>query len=162
MRRPAWFTLLLALLCAWGVAIANAEKPLPAPEGEALWSHISDKNPYTQWEFWPGYDGIYPGKSPHGAFLKLYANPLAIAAAREGRPLPEGSILVKENYGEDKETLLAITPMYKVTGYNSEAGDWFWAKYGPQGEVQSAGKVQSCIDCHQAAAADDFIFTKAK
>jgi len=25
------------------------------------------------------------------------------------------------------------TVMYKVEGYNPDAGDWFWVKYSPQG-----------------------------
>ena len=142
------------------VAAADMHKNLPAAEGEALWTYIDDTNPYEKWEMWPGYSGMYPGKSPHGAHLKLYANNIAIKAAREGKPMPYGSILVKENYGKDKKTLMAITPMYKVKGYSPEAGDWFWAKYGPKGKIQAAGQVKGCIDCHSAKKAEDYIFTK--
>jgi LPXTG-motif cell wall-anchored protein len=38
--------------------------------------------------------------------------------------------------------------MYKVEGYNPEGGDWFWAKYQPDGSVDAAGKVASCAGCH--------------
>ena len=76
--------------------------------------------------------------------------------------MPNGAIVVKENYGEDKETLMAVTPMYKVQGYNPDAGDWFWAKYGPDGKVETAGKVESCIDCHNAGKAGNYIFTEPK
>jgi hypothetical protein len=135
---------------------------LPPPDGEALWSYITESNPYLGWGYWPGYTGIYPGQSPHGAYLKLYANSIALKAAREGKPMPDGAILVKENYGKDKETLMAVTPMYKVQGYNPDGGDWFWAKFGPNGKVMTAGKVESCIRCHKAGKAGDFIFTEAK
>ncbi len=114
---------------------------IPADPGK-VWTHITQCNPYLGWGTWPGYPGIYPGKSPHGAFLKLYANGLALKAAREGKPMPQGAIIVKENYGKDQKTLMAITPMYKVEGYNPEAGDWFWAKYAPDGTVAKSGKVQ--------------------
>jgi len=30
--------------------------------------------------------------------------------------------------------------MYKVAGYNPGAGDWFWAKYSPQGKADKFGK----------------------
>jgi hypothetical protein len=57
--------------------------------------------------------------------------------------------------------LVAITVMYKVKGYNPEAGDWFWAKYGPDGKIAAEGKVNSCIECHGAKKANDFIHTAA-
>lgn len=135
---------------------------LPAAEGEALWNYITQENPYQNWEFWPGYEGMYPGQSPHGAYLKLYANKAAIKAVRAGDPMPAGAILVKENYGKDKNTLMAVTPMYKVEGYNPEGGDWFWGKYGPEGKIMKAGKVGGCIGCHRTAENRDYIITEAK
>ena len=75
---------------------------------------------------------------------------------------PNGSILVKENYGKDKKTLMAVTPMYKVRGYNPDEGDWFWAKYGPDGNIMSSGKVEGCINCHRARKNQDWIFTEPK
>lgn len=134
---------------------------MPAPNAESVWSHIS-KADYTQWKFFPGYEGIYPGQSPHGAYLKLYANDIAYNAAINGEPMPDGAILVKENYGKDKSTLMAITPMYKASGYNPGAGDWFWAKYGPNGKAMAAGKVDSCISCHESMGGGDYVVTEPK
>ena len=128
---------------------------LPEPDGRALWTYISETNSYLGWGFWPGHVGMYPGKSPHGAFLKLYANGIALKAAREGKPMPSGAILVKENYGKDKKTLKAVTPMYKVQGYDPDGGDWFWAKYGPEGNIMASGKVEGCINCHRARKTKD-------
>lgn len=161
MRKRSIFMLVLLVICMAAVSMTSAGDPMPSTDAGKFWSYITGEKGYAGWGFWPGHTEMYPGKSPHGAFLKLYANPVALKAAREGKPLPDGSILVKENYGEDKKTLKAITPMYKKEGYNPEAGDWFWAKYGPDGEVMAAGKVESCINCHKAAT-DDYIFTKAK
>jgi hypothetical protein len=124
-----------------------------------FWTYLTETNSYTGWGYWPGKYGMYPGKTPHGAYLKLYANGIALKAAREGRPMPDGAILVKENYGKDKKTLMAVTPMHKVKGYNPNGGDWWWAKYGPNGEVQASGAVKGCINCHRAQQAKDWIFT---
>ena len=133
---------------------------LPPTEAEAFWTYITMTDPYTKWDFWPGKEGIYPGKSPHGAFLKLYANDIAIKAAKAGmKTMPSGAILVKENYGKDKATLMAVTPMYKVAGYNPEGGDWFWSKYSPDGKIDAAGKPKGCLQCHGAVKANDWIFT---
>ena len=140
----------------------RAEQEGPRPQGEDVWQYITETNPYTQWSMYPDHEGVYPGKSPHGAFLKLYANDIAVRAAKENKPMPDGAILVKENYGKDKTTLMAITPMYKVKDYNPQGGDWFWAKYGPEGEIMASGKIEGCIKCHSAAKDHDWRFTEPR
>ncbi|MEF8888537.1 MAG: cytochrome P460 family protein [Desulfohalobiaceae bacterium] len=155
----AGISLLLVATLAFGPAMAG-EQTKPAPEAKALWKWITEKNPYQGWGYWPGHRGMYRGRSPHGAYIKFYANSIALKAARMGKTeLPPGSILMKANYAKDEETLVALTPMYKVEGYNPEAGDWFWAKYSPEGKVQATGKVESCIDCHRSRKNNDWIFT---
>jgi hypothetical protein len=136
---------------------AEKQMMMPAPDGKTLWTYITEVNPYQGWAIWPGYMELAEGQSPHGAWLRVYANGVAMKAAREGKDMmPDGAIIVKDNYAEDKKTLAAITPMYRVKGYNPEGGDWFWVKYGPDGEVMAEGKVKGCIDCHKAA--DDWRF----
>jgi hypothetical protein len=72
--------------------------------------------------------------------------------------LPNGAIIVKENYMPDKK-LDAVTVMYRVKGFDPEAGDWFWAKYTAKGAVEAAGKVAMCSGCHAAVIPNDWIFT---
>ncbi|MFO7931229.1 MAG: cytochrome P460 family protein [Desulfosalsimonas sp.] len=134
---------------------------MPEPSADSVWDYIEQKD-YTQWEFFPGYEGMYPGQSPHGEHLKLYANDIAYEAAKNGEPMPDGAILVKENYGKDESTLMAITPMYKSSGYNPDAGDWFWAKYKPDGEATAAGKVEGCISCHKSMGGGNYVVTEPK
>jgi hypothetical protein len=154
MKKHIWTTVVLTGLMAAGLGLSRAAEQLPSTNPEAFWTYISKTNPYKDWQHWPGYPGKFPGKSPHGAYLEFYGNDIAIKAAKEGKEMPWGAILVKTNYARDKTTLVSITPMYKVKGYNPDAGNWFWAKYGPSGEVMAAGKVDSCINCHRKAAKD--------
>ena len=161
MQRFILIFIALGLIVS-AVAFAGAGENLPPADAGKLWTHMTETNPYQGWGYWPGYAGIYPGKSPHGKYLKLFANPIALKAAREGKPMPDGSILVKENYGGDKKTLKAVTPMYKVKGYNPEGGDWFWVKYGPNGKIQAAGQPKGCVDCHKAVKDKDWVFTQPK
>lgn len=142
--------LLLITFLSFNVTPAIAQSDMPEPAAEPFWTYITTTNPYTNWQMWPGKDGMYPGTSPHGAFLKLYVNDVALQAINDNKPMPEGAIIVKENYDKDKATLMAITPMYLKEGYNPDAGNWFWAKYGPKGDVMEAGKVQGCIGCHSS------------
>jgi hypothetical protein len=133
-------------------AIVFAEMPNPDPD--ALWQYITNESPYEKWEFWPDHQGMQPGRAPHGPLHKVYVNDRAINSPKP--PVQYGSIAVKENYGKDKE-LKAITVMYKLAGYNPDAGDWFWAKYSPAGKADKFGKPAGCVGCHGTRAKNDFI-----
>lgn len=126
-----------------------------------FWSWLQRVH-YTNWAPAPGQDGgFYPGESPHGAFLKMYLNRAAAARPHE---LPHGSVIVKENYGEDGQTLMAVTVMYRAKGYDAKNKDWYWVKYNPDGSVamkddmRLAGQVKGCIECHSGADGNDFAF----
>lgn len=152
--------LIVVLFAAGCVSLAFAgEVTKPAAEGRAVWDYITKADPYQQWPLFPGKDKLYTGRHPHGAFLTTYVSSDAegAIAAKKGI-LPNGSFVVKENYSPEKK-LAAVTVMYRVQGYDSEAGDWYWAKYAPDGKVLKDGKVQGCIQCHQAVINNDWIFT---
>ena len=166
MKKMQLFALVFSLIACFVLAVfsnpAYSGDDMPSPQAEEFWNYIMEKNFYKQWKFYPGYKGIYPGNSPHGAYLKLYANDIAYKAAKKGNPMPEGAILVKENYGKDKKTLMAITPMYKAPDYNPDGGDWFWAKYSPEGKAAKSGKIKSCISCHKNMGNMDYVVTEPK
>jgi len=142
------------------MAQGKAEKPKKASppveaSGTALWDHLK-KVDYTKWKMWPGKKAFYEGKEPHGALLTTYVNGLARKAI-EGKKgtMPTRAVIAMENYSPDKK-LMAITVMYKFKGYNSDAGDWFWAKYSPDGKIEAEGKVEKCIKCHGENKAKDY------
>ena len=103
--------------------------------------------------------GFYEGQAPHGAVLRTYANNIAYDAIQaKENPLPEGSIIVKENYMPDR-TLGAITYMVKMeSGSSPDAGDWFWAKMKADGSVEAAGAPAGCVGCHGAQKDNGWIF----
>lgn len=131
--------------------VAQAATPsLPDTTAPALWSYLEEADYAGSWTLWPGKGTLYEGVEPHGMLLTTYLNEDAYAALTAGSgPLPAGSIIVKENYQPDS-TLAAVTVMYGAEGYDPAHDDWFWAKYGPEGEVQAAGRVESCQECHSA------------
>ena len=63
---------------------------------------------------------------------------------------------------------MAITIMYRSKGYAPDSGDWYWVKYRPDGTVDKtppemgnmrlAGRLNGCINCHNAADGDDYVF----
>lgn len=133
----------------------------------AFWNYLTkSKSRYRKWRAFPGSTtDIYEGTSPHGAYLRLFANHKARTNPEE---LPHGSIIVKENYAKDQRTLKAVTVMYRSPGYDPAHKDWYWIKYNPDGSVAKtppdkgskpiAGRFQSCIQCHADAGGGDFAF----
>ena len=125
---------------------------------------------YDEWGPFPeNRAGLQKGQSPHGAMLRMYANKVA---RQNPKTLPSKSVIIKENYGPDGKTLMAITVMYRSAGYDPTHGDWYYVKYNPDGTVAKtppekgsmriAGKFRSCIECHSSAEGNDFVFANDK
>ena len=91
--------------------------------------------------------------------LTTYLDPAAVdvQASKPGM-VPEGAVIVKENYMPDK-TLDALTVMLKESGYDPDHNDWFWAKFSAAGEIQVAGKALGCLACHGSVRFNDYVFT---
>ncbi|MBI4286694.1 MAG: cytochrome P460 family protein [Chloroflexi bacterium] len=164
MKRILSFVKLLpALFLAAILVVAGckAAPRLPPIDGTALYNYITKDNDYTKWKMWPGKSALYPGREPHGAMLTTYVTDNAFSAiqGKKGK-IPEGSIIVKENYMPDRQ-LAAVTVMYKVKGFDPAHNDWFWLKYAPDGKIDVAGKVDMCYDCHGQQKDNDFIYTSS-
>jgi hypothetical protein len=149
----------LITVFAW-VAVAflaahALEDKMPGPDADEVWTYITETSPYTQWKFWDDHAGMQPGSAPHGPFHKVYVNDILYNAGTS--PVPYGSIQVKESFNNDKK-MTAITIMYKVKGYNPEAGDWYWARFSTEGKGGPEGKLEMCIGCHKAKAGNDYVF----
>ncbi|MBI3863076.1 MAG: cytochrome P460 family protein [Planctomycetia bacterium] len=146
----------------------RATRPMTPDEFyQSFWKHLNkQENPYKKWGSLPGRKDIRAGTTPHGEFLRIYANKIAID---DPKGLPYGSILVTENYGADQETLKDITVMYRSKGAAPQQGDWYWLKYQPDGTIARtpekegkkaiAGKVTSCIECHSKAGGKDLVYS---
>ena len=162
------FALMLFVQAPAAQAQSGRRQPArPAQSFETRFWNWLQKAEYKSWAPVPGKTGDpYPGESPHGAFLKMYLNRKAVGNFKE---LPHGSILVKENYGKDAKTLMAVTVMYRAQkGYDPKNFDWYWVKYNADGTVARtppdkgskpiSGRFQSCISCHGEAGGGDFAF----
>ncbi len=137
---------------------SDSQVPMPTDDAEQLNAYIIKYNPYRAWELWPGKGRLYKGTEPHGALLTTFVNDAASHSLKKAKGMADGSIIVKENYAADKK-FVALTVMYKIKDYNPEAGDWFWARYSPDGRVEASGKVKGCINCHEKKKDNDYIFT---
>ncbi|GAB4145745.1 MAG: hypothetical protein Tsb009_18040 [Planctomycetaceae bacterium] len=152
-----------------GFSRGSGGRAVPQTFEGRFWNYLQTVY-YRNWAPAPGQGAdMYPGQSPHGAHLKMYLNRIAAA---NPKTLPHGSIIIKENYGKDKKTLMAVTVMYRTKGYDPAHNDWYWVKYNPdgtvartppaKGNVPIAGRFKSCIECHSSAKGKDFVFVNDK
>ena len=137
---------------------AETQATLPGANAADLYTYFVKLNPYTKWQLWPGKGKQYTGTEPHGSILTTYLNETAFSSANKKTAMTDGAIIVQENYTAGKG-FSALTVLYKIRGYNPVAGDWFWARYTPDGKVEASGKVDSCINCHTTRKDNDYIFS---
>lgn len=142
------------------VAPVAAAEPDTTEAG--VWAYLEDQDYRENWRLWPEKERLYTGTEPHGMLLTTYVNPTAYAAIVDGRvkDLPEGSIIVKENWMPDS-TFDAATVMYKARGFNPEHQDWLFAKYDTEGTAEAFGRAEMCQACHQNAESG-YIYTAAQ
>lgn len=152
MKKMVVFGILLSAIIV--LASAGPYSEMPAADAQELWDYITKVSPYTDWGFWEDHKDMHPGNAPHGPFHKIFVNETLLNAT--GVPAPYGSIQVKESYNNNKEKV-ALTVMYKIKGFNPEAGDWYWARYSLDGKAGPMGKVQGCIGCHAVKADNDYM-----
>lgn len=157
---------MVAVACSGGEDRAAAD--LPSADANALMTYVNETNNYEQWGTWPAdewndFDQLLVSGAPHGGVVRIYVNDTGLQAADSfDGALPEGTIIVKENYtGASPDSpgdLDALTIMYKVDGFNAEGGDWFWVKAKPDGStIDAEGAVAGCIGCHSQQNNKDFV-----
>ena len=118
-------------------------------------------------------------------YRELYAKPEVVKAVREGKPIPNGTVLAlaifaaqvdadgkptrdaKGNFIKGKP--IGVTVMEKRAGWGASVpeawrnGDWQYASYLPDGapnEKANAG-IKGCFECHLPHAKQDFVISLA-
>ncbi len=118
-------------------------------------------------------------------YRELYAKPEVVKAVREGKPIPNGTVLAlaifaaqegadgkpardaKGNFIKGKP--MGVTVMEKRAGWGASVpeawrnGDWQYAAYtadGKPNEKANAG-IKACFDCHLPHAKQDFVISLA-
>ncbi len=151
---------ILVAACIGVVACGGSDEPdLPDTTAASVVAYLDEVDYQESWETWPGLSEKYQGTEPHGFMLTTYLNSTALAAVKDGSSsMPDGAILVKENYTPEG-VLAATTVMYKKAGYNPDHNDWFWSKVLADGTVEKEGQVEGCQTCHGGAKDSDYVMT---
>ncbi len=144
---------------------ATPRQPTTAEFAASFWNYLhKSKGSYRQWGS-PGKTSLRDTDAPHGPAGKTFLNN---TANRNLKQLPVGSVLVREEYAADGQTLRNVTVMYRSKAADPQNGDWYWMLYQPNGKLvrapateggrEIAGRVGQCIECHRQAAGNDFVF----
>ncbi len=112
-----------------------------------------------------------------------YANPIAVEAAKAGKPLPNGSKLFVEAFKvklddyqapiegadghlvEASENPAFFTAMEMQAGWGEDIpdilrnGDWNYAVFTAAGELRTAVNQASCLACHKPLADISYVFS---
>jgi hypothetical protein len=118
-------------------------------------------------------------------YRELFVSPEAVAAAKEGKPLPSGTVITLVQYkakldaqgNPDKDAngrfikgdLLAYTVMEKRTGWGTEYpenirnGEWEYQAFTADGKVNEKANLTGCFNCHKPLpSGQDFVFSYDK
>ena len=99
--------------------------------------------------------------------ITIYMNDFAAAAfKRTSTPYPVGSVIVKGKtvqgyHGNDGKTATTHDgiggTIKRPSGFEAKHGDWEYFYFEDTSKIES-GKIASCVQCHAAASAKDYVF----
>jgi cytochrome c553 len=112
--------------------------------------------------------------------VQFYANETAVKAAKEGKPLPEGSVLLSKiysakldadkkpvtSYGKmEPDQLVGYSVMARGAGWGKDIpemlrnGDWNYATFTPAKEPRPDFNQALCLGCHKPHDDTSYLFT---
>jgi hypothetical protein len=93
----------------------------------------------------------------------LYTSREAIEAAKNGKPLPDGTVITLVIYKDGKldETLVSEkrSDWGDQTSSEKQNGNWRYQAFNPDKSINKQRNIPSCISCHASQERDDFRFT---
>src|SRR5258707_5959783 len=114
-------------------------------------------------------------------YRELYASAAAVQAAKEGKPLPSGTVLTLIQYKAQvdaqgnplkdargrflKGDLIAYAVMEKRAGWGTEYpddirnGEWEYAAFGADGKFNDKANYKACFQCHKPHDQIDFVIS---
>jgi len=117
-------------------------------------------------------------------YRELYGTPEAVKAAREGKPIPSGTVLTLIQYKAQvdaagnpikdangrfvKGDLVGVTVMEKRTGWGTEYPDdirnseWEYSTFTADQKFNDKANYKACFQCHKPHAKQDFVISLAR
>jgi len=147
-----------------GAAPSGAAQPAASP---AIASRMAFPAGFPQ-----GFTA-YQTLEGEGVVTRRYANAVAVRAARAGKPLPDGSVILQVTYDATRNAAGALAPgaVKSYAGMESHAGwgasvpallrneDWDFAQFNADKSRRDNLNEAPCLACHKPAVADSYVFS---
>jgi cytochrome c553 len=107
----------------------------------------------------------YQSATEDGTTTERYANDIAIAAARAGRPLPDGSIIIGVNRNAASGAINSYSGMEARVGWGAAVpallrnANWDYALFNAERARNERLNQAPCLACHQPQASNSFVFS---
>ncbi len=157
--------------------------PAPAPAPALLVPAGPNKLAFPKdWEKGVMYATV--DRPDNKQYREFYTSAEAVQAAREGKPIPDGTVITLAAYAAKldaegkplldakgryiKDKLVAINPMMKKKGIADDIpaairnGDWIYQTFAPDGTPNDKANLGACYQCHLPFAKDDYLTNLAK
>ncbi len=117
-------------------------------------------------------------------YREFYTSADAVKAAREGQPIPDGTVITLAAYAAKldadgkpvkdangrfvKDKQVAVNSMQKKQGWGEDIpasirnGDWIYQSFTPDGQPNEKANLGACYQCHLPFARDDYLTNLAK
>lgn len=163
----------IALLAA-GIVVAGAQTAVPPGPNKVKFP--------ADWSKGVMYATV--DRPDNKQYREFYTSAEAVKAAREGKPIPHGTVItlaaykakvdaagnpVKDANGRYiKDELVAVNVMQKEQGFGNDIpaavrnGDWQYQSFTPDGKPNEKANLTSCYECHLPFAKDDYLTNLAK
>ena len=116
---------------------------------------------FREYRTWAKANAVQFKSKPHkGMMIWNYVNNLARDSWQNNRPYPNGAAIAKEGHKKGARSMIFLMEK-RGEGYDTANGDWWYATVAANGKVMNAGKVSSCINCHENAD-NDHVFGTPK
>jgi cytochrome c553 len=115
----------------------------------------------------------YQTEIEEGTMTRRYANAVAASAARAGKKLPDGSVILQVSYKVQKDAAGndIAGPVQSYAGMESHSDwgkdiplllrnqNWDYALFAADGKRQNELNEALCLACHKPKESDSFVFT---
>jgi hypothetical protein len=150
-----------------GLTACGEQRPPTSPSNgpstevtsdQALFTLVTQTQPFTTYARFPGIDVIRSGTSAHQPLVRVSMNATALSVLQDGRlpagsAFPIGSVIFKEVLASEAGAASIYTIMLKDPTNPLSGNGWVWAEYRPDGGVaySATNRGGACTSCHSLA-----------
>jgi cytochrome c553 len=148
-------------------AEATPEGPGHGPVSSAIHSRMQFPKAF------PAGFALYQTETEEGTMTRRYANAAAASAARAGKQLPDGSVILQVSYKVQKDAAGKdiAGPVQSYAGMESHSKwgndiplllrneNWDYALFTADGKRQDQLNEAQCLACHKPKESDSYVFT---